>query len=64
MIFKTKPESVSLPHQKVRGLKRTLKSFLLVVLILSGLCFIVATGGGGGSTSGSTSSGTISGSAG
>jgi hypothetical protein len=64
MILIKKSKTGSPPQQKGRGFKRTLKSFFLVVLILSGLCFIVATGGGGGASSTSgTSSGTISGSA-
>jgi len=50
------------PFHKIHTLKRIIKSFLLVMLVLFGLSFIVASGGGGGSTSG-TSSGTISGSA-
>jgi len=50
------------PYHKIHGVKRALKSFVLMVLVLFGLFFIVASGGGG-STSSSTSSGTISGSA-
>jgi hypothetical protein len=64
MILTKQSETGFPPLQKGRGLKRTLKSFILVLLILSGLCFIVASGGGGGASSTSgTSSGTISGSA-
>jgi hypothetical protein len=63
MALTTKTKTNSPLHHKAHVFRRSLKSFFLAALVLFGLCFIVATGGGGGGGTSGTSSGTISGSA-